>query len=53
MKLKPFASRDCYQSPAIVEVDVISEGILCESIEAEGSTGEKYDRVDDLDGWGF
>lgn len=53
MKQKPFADRDSYQSPSIVEIDVISEGILCESTEEEGSTGEKYDRVDDLDGWGF
>ena len=53
MKLKPFASRDCYQSPAILEIDVTSEGILCESTGTEGSTGEKFDRVDDLDGWGI
>ena len=53
MKQKPFADRGSYQSPSIMEIDVISEGILCESTEAEGSTGEKYDRVDDLEGWGF
>ena len=50
MKLKLFTSQDCYQSPAVVEIDVISEGILCESPD-EGSDGEKYNRVEDLDGW--
>ena len=53
MKQKPFTDRGSYLSPSIMEIDVISEGILCESGEDGGSTGEQYDRVYDLDGWGF
>ena len=53
MKQKPFADRGSYQSPSIMEIDVISEGILCESGDMGGSTAESYDRVEDLDGWGI
>lgn len=54
MKLKTFTNwrGHCYQSPAVVEIDVISEGILCESSEG-GSTAEMFDRVEDVDGWGI
>ena len=49
MKLKPFADWGSYQSPSIVEINAISEGILCAS--GDGSAGEMYDRVEDTDGW--
>lgn len=52
MKLKKSGSRGTYETPAILEVNVISEGILCES-GLGGSTAERYDRVEDVDGWGI
>jgi hypothetical protein len=52
MRLKAFGCMGIYETPAIVEIDVISEGILCES-NSDGSSAEKYDRVEDLEGWGF
>ena len=53
MKLKQFADWGSYQSPSIMEIDVTSEGILCESGDMGGSTAESYNRVEDLDGWGI
>ena len=47
MKKKLLDLQDVYQSPAVTEVDMASEGILC----ASGSTVEIFDWVEDEDGW--
>ena len=46
MKQKLFEFRRIYQAPAISEVDLTSEGILCAS-----GTIEKFDFIEDEDGW--
>ena len=51
MKLKSINSMEAYESPAIIGIDVIPEGVLCSSGQ-EGSI-EDYDRVGDVDGWGI
>jgi hypothetical protein len=51
MKLKAITEREAYETPAIIGIDVISEGVLCSSGQ-EGSI-EDYDRVGDVDGWGI
>ena len=46
MKQKLFEFGSSYQAPAISEVDLTSEGILCAS-----GTIEKFDFIEDEDGW--
>lgn len=46
MKQKTFESRRAYEAPAVTEVNLTSEGILCLS----GGI-EKFNFIDDLDGW--
>lgn len=46
MKKKLIDLQDVYQSPAVTEVDMASEGILC----ASGSI-EKFDFFEDEYGW--
>lgn len=46
MKKKLIDLQDVYQSPAVTEVDMASEGILC----ASGSI-EKFDFFEDEEGW--
>jgi len=47
MKKKLIDFQGVYQSPAVTEVDMASEGILC----ASGSTIEDFDWVEDGEGW--
>lgn len=47
MKKKLIDFQGVYQSPAVTEVDMASEGILC----ASGSTIEDFGFIDDKEGW--
>ena len=47
MKKKLIDFQGVYQSPAVTEVDMASEGILC----ASDSTIENFGWVEDGDGW--
>ena len=47
MKKKLLDLQDVYQSPAVTEVDMASEGVLC----ASDSTIEAFDWVEDGEGW--
>ena len=46
MKLKTLEIKKMYVSPDLVEVNIASEGILCESGSIEG-----FDWVEDEEGW--
>ena len=46
MEFKALETRKMYESPALVEVDVASEGILCESGSIDG-----FDWIEDQEGW--
>jgi hypothetical protein len=47
MKMKSIDLQGVYQSPAVMEVDMASEGVLC----ASGNTVEDFGWVEDEDGW--